>query len=49
MGEDTDTIGAITGSLAGAIYGYTAIPKQWIVAIANEELIKMHCLALSNI
>lgn len=27
LGDDSDTIGAITGQLAGAIYGYTAIPK----------------------
>ncbi|MGX5777630.1 ADP-ribosylglycohydrolase family protein [Methylorubrum zatmanii] len=27
LGDDSDTVGAITGQLAGAIYGYTAIPK----------------------
>lgn len=29
-GGDADTIAAITGSLAGALYGYDAIPKRWI-------------------
>lgn len=29
-GGDADTIAAITGSLAGAYYGYDAIPKRWI-------------------
>ena len=29
MGGDTDTIGAITGSIAGALYGYDGIPKEW--------------------
>lgn len=29
-GGDADTIAAITGSLAGALYGYNAIPKRWI-------------------
>ena len=29
-GGDSDTIAAITGSLAGAYYGYEAIPKHWI-------------------
>lgn len=29
-GGDADTIAAITGSFAGALYGYEAIPKRWI-------------------
>ena len=29
-GGDADTIAAITGSLAGALYGYEAIPERWI-------------------
>lgn len=29
LGGDADTIGAITGGLAGALYGYDAIPERW--------------------
>lgn len=29
MGGDADTIGAITGGLAGALYGYERIPQRW--------------------
>lgn len=29
-GGDADTIAAVTGSLAGAYYGYDAIPQRWI-------------------
>lgn len=29
-GGDADTIAAITGSLAGALYGYEEIPNKWI-------------------
>ena len=29
LGGDADTIGAITGGLAGALYGYEAIPVRW--------------------
>ena len=38
-GGDADTIGAITGGLAGAYYGYEAIPKRWIAAL-DESLKK---------
>lgn len=30
LGGDTDTIGAITGSLAGILYGKEAIPVKWL-------------------
>jgi ADP-ribosylglycohydrolase len=39
LGEDTDTIAAITGSLAGILYGYDNIPKEWIDSLLNKELI----------
>lgn len=29
-GGDADTIGAITGGLAGAYYGYKSIPQRWL-------------------
>jgi len=30
MGYDTDTVGGVTGGLAGALYGYESIPKRWL-------------------
>lgn len=33
-GEDTDTIGAITGMMLGCKYGYDSIPKEWIDALS---------------
>ncbi len=29
MGHDADTVGAVTGMLAGAIHGYEAVPYRW--------------------
>jgi|GEM_PF-51085 len=39
LGDDTDTIGAIAGGLAGIAYGIDSIPKEWIDEIAKKELI----------
>lgn len=36
LGGDADTIGAITGSLAGVIYGMSAIPERWISALDKD-------------
>ena len=36
MGGDADTIAAITGGLAGAYYGYDAIPERWTKERAPE-------------
>ena len=30
LGGDTDTTGAVTGALAGAAYGESAIPGRWL-------------------
>ena len=37
LGDDTDTTGAITGGLAGLLYGIDAIPKKWIDKLARKE------------
>jgi ADP-ribosyl-[dinitrogen reductase] hydrolase len=37
MGGDSDTIGAVTGQIAGAIYGYDAIPKKWKVQLRTNR------------
>jgi ADP-ribosylglycohydrolase len=37
LGDDTDTTAAITGALAGLLYGYDNIPEEWINTIARKE------------
>jgi ADP-ribosylglycohydrolase len=37
LGEDTDTTGAVTGGLAGLLYGFDNIPYTWTEQIARKE------------
>lgn len=39
LGEDTDTVAAITGGLAGMSYGFSQINNKWIEDLLNKELI----------
>lgn len=36
LGEDTDTTAAVTGGLAGLIYGAENIPKDWLEVVARK-------------
>ena len=40
LGGDTDTIGAITGSMAGIVYGKKEIPSRWLVKLKRKEYIE---------
>ncbi len=33
LGGDTDTVAAVTGGLAGAVYGIDAVPERWTAAL----------------
>lgn len=39
LGDDTDTVGAVTGGLAGLYYGYDMIPEEWIGCIQRKDWI----------
>ena len=39
LGDDTDTVGAVTGGLAGILYGYSGIPGEWMDVLRKKELI----------
>lgn len=40
LGDDADTTGAVYGQLAGAFYGFEAIPRSWRNKITNHQMIK---------
>ena len=49
LGDDTDTVGAITGSIAGIAYGKENIPKRWLSKLRKKELLDKLSLDYSNV
>ena len=43
LGEDTDTVGAICGGLAGIYYGFDSIPVDWIDAVYKIDEVLSLC------
>lgn len=43
LGEDTDTVAAVAGGLAGALYGYDGIPKEWRDILIKRDYIEDLC------
>ena len=37
LGDDTDTTAAVTGGLAGLLYGWNTIPDPWLLQLARRE------------
>jgi ADP-ribosyl-[dinitrogen reductase] hydrolase len=40
LGGDADTIGAVAGQLAGALYGVSAIPPRWLAGLEDEARLR---------
>jgi ADP-ribosyl-[dinitrogen reductase] hydrolase len=47
-GGDTDTVGAITGAIAGARFGYDSLPKRWLETIEYREDLTLLAQALAT-
>ena len=47
-GGDTDTVGAMAGAVAGAYYGFSAIPREWVVPLENGEKGRDYVVALGK-
>lgn len=43
LGDDTDTVAAVAGGLAGALYGYDVIPKEWLNTLKRRDYIEEMC------
>lgn len=40
LGEDTDTVAAIAGGLAGIVYGVENIPAEWLAELQNKNYLE---------
>ena len=40
LGDDTDTVAAETGAMAGVLYGEEAIPEEWRSSLLGLDLIQ---------
>ena len=40
LGDDSDTVGAVYGQLAGAYYGVDAIPAGWVSGLSKRDIIE---------
>ena len=43
LGDDTDTVAAVAGGLAGLFYGVEGIPKDWIECVKRREMVEELC------
>lgn len=43
LGEDTDTVAAVAGGLAGAMYGFDKLPIEWVEKIKKLDYIESLC------
>ena len=51
LGDDTDTVAAVAGGLAGIAYGFDCergIPKEWYDALQAKDMIEKACDALET-
>jgi poly(ADP-ribose) glycohydrolase ARH3 len=48
VGGDTDTVAAMTGAIAGARHGASAIPARWLEALEDEDRGRSHVERLAN-
>lgn len=43
LGDDTDTVAAVAGGLAGLFYGVEAIPGEWLNVMNQKEYVERLC------
>ncbi len=49
LGDDSDTVGAVYGQLAGAYYGVQAIPGDWLRELSQSDIIELFAAKLFEV
>ena len=49
LGRDTDTTACVAGALAGALYGFESIPREWLDTLRGKDIIDRDCAYLSGV
>ncbi len=48
LGDDTDTVAAVAGGLAGALYGLDSMPTEWLETLQRRDCILEMCGSFSQ-
>lgn len=48
LGDDTDTVAAVAGGLAGCLYGMEGIPNGWYAGLIRADFIEKLCAAFAQ-
>lgn len=49
LGDDADSTGAVTGALAGAAYGASALPQQWVGTVQFRDRLEAEAVRLLDL
>jgi ADP-ribosyl-[dinitrogen reductase] hydrolase len=49
LGDDADSTGAVTGALAGAAHGASALPKPWVETVQYRDRLESEAMRLLDL
>ena len=49
LGEDTDTVGAVAGGLAGIFYGAESVPIEWLNILKRRDYLEKICADFASV